>query len=283
MLAPAFFSQLASQHREHARDSEYYRRLDAEVRRTFRAARPAFERAEAIELAEFGPVTLPYVQMGAIDSIDLFGLDELIMFAYYLRNRDRYLRAVDIGANLGLHSVLLAKCGMSVASYEPDPEHFGRLQRNLLLNGVAGACAPHMAAVSDRKGTTKFVRVLGNTTSSHILGAKPNAYGELQYFDVAVEDVKDIVGTADLMKIDAEGHEVVILKAVPIAAWNGVDAFVEIGSAANAASVFEHFRHGSVNIFSQKCGWSRVERVDQMPANYKDGGIFVSAKSHMAW
>ena len=283
MLSPAFFTHLASNHRLHARQSDYYRRLDEQIRPAFHSARPAFEQAEPVELAEFGPVTLPYLKMGAIDSIDLFGLDELIMFSYYMRNRGRYRRAADIGANLGLHSILLAKCGVHVDAYEPDPKHFEKLQHNLHLNGVAEACTPHMCAVSDRAGMTKFVRVLGNTTSSHILGAKPNPYGDLEYFDVTLEDVRDIAKIADFMKIDAEGHEAVILKALPIAAWERTDAFVEIGSTENANKVFEHFAGTPVNLYSQKYGWGRVEHIGQMPDSYKEGGIFVSAKPHMTW
>lgn len=283
MLPETLFGDLAANAQHHARDSAFYRRLDAEVKRTFLEVRPAFEKGEAVRLAEFGPVILPYEKMGAIDSIDLFGLDELIMFAYYHRNRGRYQRAVDIGANLGLHSILLAKCGFKVEAYEPDPQHFEKLTRNLSLNDVSQRCSPHMAAVSDRKGRTKFVRVLGNTTSSHVFGAKPNPYGALQEFDVDVEDIRDIAPRVDFMKVDAEGHEAVILKATPLAVWQGVDAFVEIGSADNARVVFEHFTRSGVNLFAQKRGWAKIERVDDMPASYKEGGIFVSAKTPMSW
>lgn len=282
MLPATLFGDIAANARHHGRDSAFYLRLDAQVKKAFAAARPAFERGEAVHLAELGPVILPYEKMGAIDSIDLFGLDELIMFAFYYRNRGRYQRAVDIGANLGLHSIVLAKCGQDVESYEPDPQHFEKLQRNLRLNAVS-RCHPHMAAVSDRKGKTKFVRVLGNTTSSHIFGAKPNPYGDLEYFDVEVEDIREIATRADFMKIDAEGHEAVILKGVPADAWQRADAFVEIGSTENAHAVFEHFSRSSVNLFAQKHGWAKVELLDKMPTSYKEGGIFVSAKPSMPW
>jgi FkbM family methyltransferase len=282
MLPKNLFSDLAANAAHHARESAFYRRLDTEVKRAFAEARPVFEEGKAVQLAELGPVVLPYQKMGAIDSIDLFGLDELIMFAYYHRSQGRYRRAVDIGANLGLHSILMAKAGMEVEAYEPDPQHFDKLRRNLGLNGV-GECLPHMAAVSDRKGKTKFVRVLGNTTSSHVLGAKPSPYGELEYFDVELEDIRDIAARTDFMKIDAEGHEAVILTAVPTEAWRNVDAFVEIGSAENARAVFERFERGPVNLFAQKRGWGKVRSIEDMPASYKEGGIFVSAKTAMPW
>jgi len=282
MLPENLFSDIAANTRHHARESAFYRRLDTEVKRAFAEARPAFESGQAVQLAELGPVILPYEKMGAIDSIDLFGLDELIMFAYYHRNRGQYQRAVDIGANLGLHSILMAKSGWKVESYEPDPQHLEKLKRNLRLNAVS-TCHPHMAAVSDRKGKTKFVRVLGNTTSSHVFGAKPNPYGALEYFDVEVDDIREIASRTDFMKIDAEGHEAVILKAVPPAAWQRVDAFVEIGSPENARAVFEHFKGGPANLFAQKRGWEKVRSLEDMPASYKEGGIFVSAKTSMPW
>src|SRR6185437_16219991 len=50
----------------------------------------------------FGPLTFPYEAMGAVDSLSLFDLDELILFSFYSCNRRRYRRVADIGANIGL-------------------------------------------------------------------------------------------------------------------------------------------------------------------------------------
>ena len=215
--------------------------------------------------------------MGAIDSIDLFGLDELLIFAFYYRNRGRYSRAADIGANIGLHSIVLSMCGCEVEAYEPDPAHCEKLLRNLELNNITN-CKTHQAAVSEKDGTMQFVRVLGNTTSSHLAGAKLNPYGELERFDVKVHNICGIANQVDLFKIDAEGHEVVILKAMPIQIWEKVDAFVEIGTPENANLVFDYFAGTGVNIFAQKCGWGRVKTIDNMPQDYKEGGVFLSTK-----
>src|SRR4051794_14324562 len=77
----------------------------------------------AVDFGPFGPLSMPYTKMGAIDSLDLFGLDELIIFAFYHANRTRYRSALDIGANLGLHSLVMSKCGFNVTAFEPDPWH----------------------------------------------------------------------------------------------------------------------------------------------------------------
>ncbi|KZR90584.1 Methyltransferase domain protein [Synechococcus sp. MIT S9508] len=273
---------LADHPQEHARGSSFYRFVSGLTTPAFHEAQPAFEAEQKVPFAELGLLSLPYEKMGAIDSIDLFGLDELLMFSFYYRNRGRYARAADIGANIGLHTIVLSLCDSTVEAYEPDPAHFEKLRRNLGLNNINN-CRTHQAAVSEKDGTMQFVRVLGNTTSSHLVGAKSNPYGELEKFDVTVQDIRDIVNRVDLLKIDAEGHEAVLLNAIPIEAWKKVDAFVEIGTAENAHLVYQRFDNTGVNIFSQKCGWAPVKTIEDMPRSYKEGGVFVSSKSVMPW
>lgn len=276
------FRCLAAYPELHPRGTQFYQFFNDLARAGFLAARPTFEAGDEVQVGEIGKIRLPYEKMGAIDSLDLFGLDELLMFAFYFQNQGLYRRVADIGANLGLHSILLARCGYEVESYEPDPVHFQKLQRNLALNGIA-TCTPHQQAVSEKDGTMQFVRVLGNTTSSHLAGAKANPYGELERFDVPVVDVRAIAARVDLFKIDAEGHESVLLKAIPNEDWARVDAFVEIGTLENAEAVYERFQGTGIFIHAQKTGWKPVRALADMPNSYKEGGIFVSAKAVMPW
>jgi len=280
---PELFAFIASSHREHARGTVWYRFTDTVVKAMIAEARPIFEAGKPISLGELGDVVLPYHRMGAVDTLDLFGLDELILFAFYWRNRDRYPSAIDIGANVGLHSIVLGKLGCSVKAFEPDPQHFTLLGRNLSLNGVEKQVTPMMMAVSDNDGEMEFVRVLGNTTSSHLAGAKSNPYGELERFPVKVVGIRPFASEARLAKIDAEGHEAVLLRAIDSAGWTTLDAFVEIGTPENADLVFNHLSAASVNIFAQKIGWGRVSRLEDMPTTYKEGSIFVSKRSEMTW
>ena len=176
----------------------------------------------------------------------------------------------------------MAKCGIAVDAFEPDPIHFKLLKRNLTLNGISN-CTPHEAAVSDHPGQMEFVRVLGNTTGSHLAGAKKNPYGDLERFEVKVADIKEIAAGSDFLKVDAEGHEDVILAAIPGERWKHLDAIVEVGSQKNAHKLFSHFQSIDVNVFAQKLGWQRVSSIEQMPTSYKEGGVFISAKPQMPW
>ena len=261
-----------------AHDSIFYKTLNDEAIAFFQNRKD-----QTIWLNDIIDVTIPYVEMGKINTQHLFGLDELIMFSYYYYNCQNYNKAIDIGANLGLHSIVMAKCGFNVIGFEPDPWHFEQFTSNISLNNVTEKISPKAVAISDRKTKQEFVRVLGNTTSSHLKGAKKSAYGELEYFMVDVDNVNDHVTHADLMKIDAEGHECVIIKAISYKDWANMDAFVEIGTQKNADIIFDYFDNSNINIFSQKISWNKVKTRDELPFSYKEGGIFISSKQSMLW
>jgi FkbM family methyltransferase len=248
-----------------------------------KAALELFSAKERVErdFGPFGRLSLPYTKMGAIDSVDLFGLDELIIFTFYRANRGRYKRVLDVGANLGLHSMIMSRCGFEVKAFEPDPWHFGLLKENLAANG-AKSVEPIQAAVSTADGEAQFVRVLGNTTGSHLAGSK-DSYGDKETFKVEIRAAAPLFAWADLAKIDAEGHEKEILLSATQATFRKLDIMVEIGNAANAKAVFEHLRSLGVGMFAQKIGWQRVEELGHVPTSHREGSLFISAKAAMPW
>jgi FkbM family methyltransferase len=234
------------------------------------------------EMKPFGELIFPFHKMGVVDSLNLFDLDELILFSFYWTNRKRYKHVLDIGANIGLHSIILNRCGFEVTAYEPDPQHFQVLERNLNLNGCSDVRTVN-SAVSSRSGTMEFIRILGNTTGSHLAGSKPNPYGDLERFPVRVEAIETVISGADLIKLDAEGHEKEILIAMNRDHWLKTDALVEVGSEPNAIAIFNHFKRLGINLFSQKTNWDLVCDVRHMPASYHDGTLFISSKTDVPW
>lgn len=272
-------SSLPSIKEQHSHETSLYRVLE-------KAARQASEKMFADPSIErsFGPLgtfSFPYFKMGAIDSVDLFGLDELILFAFYWANRKRYRKVLDIGANIGLHTTVLAKCGYEIQLFEPDPVHFAKLQEILAANKIEKVKA-NQAAISDRSGQVEFVRVLGNTTSSHIAGSK-QPYGELQRFQVPVFDIRALIRTADLIKMDVEGHEATIIEATSTEDWDHTDAVIEVGAFDKAQWIYNHLCKIGVRAFSQKTGWKEVKKFEDMPVSYKEGSLFISKKPTMPW
>lgn len=266
----------------HHRHGSTYQMLD-EI--AIDAAQAIFGKSgsQSLNLNKIGRINLPYVSMGEINSTHLFGLDELIIFSFYLKNKERYRKVYDIGANIGLHSIVLSKAGYEVVSYEPDPLHYKLLIENLDLNLASSKVEARNKAVSTDVGELEFIRVLGNTTGSHLSGAKKDPYGDLEKFKVEVDSFREIMKDADLLKIDVEGHEGVILTSTHREDWVDTDAIVEIGTSENAKLVFEHMQKNGINLFSQKKSWEKVERLEDMPISYKEGSLFVSLNKSMPW
>lgn len=275
-----FFQALPSIAEQHGPQSKVYsvfKKVAREMALPFSA-----EEAEAKPFGPFGDLSFPYIKMGAIDSLDLFGLDELIIFSFYLANRNRYKKTLDIGANIGLHSIMMSKVGFQVTSFEPDPYHAGLIQKNLKANNARGVELVQ-AAVSTKEGKAEFVRVLGNTTGSHLAGAKSDPYGALERFEVPVVAFNKIVAGVDFVKMDVEGHEKDILLGTTKKEWDKTDAIVEIGTPTNAEAVFKHFTSIGVNLFAQKNGWKKVQSLIDVPTSYKEGSLFISTKNQMPW
>jgi FkbM family methyltransferase len=266
----------------HAPGSPVYEFLDTAARAPIERRFGPGSNGAAHPFGPFGSLAFPYYSMGDIASVDLFGLDELILFSFYWANRARYRRVLDVGANVGLHSIVLERCGLEVRAFEPDPQHFTRLEENLALNGC-DRVARSNAAVSSANGEAEFVRVLGNTTSSHLAGSKPNPYGALERFPVPLVAIGPLMAWADLVKLDAEGHELQIVAATDTGDWIGTDMILEVGSAANARGILEHGRRLGLSLFAQKVGWRAATDVEEVPGSYREGSLFISARSEGPW
>jgi FkbM family methyltransferase len=217
-------------------------------------------------------IMFPYIEMGNINSTHLFGIDELFLFKFYEKNKKKYSKVCDIGANIGLHSIILSKLGYNVTSFEPDPKHASIAKKNFKLNG----CEVDLVnkAVSNKSGQSIFTRILGNTTGSFLGNKKTNAYGKLKKFKVNVENGKKIAGKFDLYKIDAEGSEIDILKCFKKVDLKKSDFVMEISTEKNAKELWNKFKH--LKIYSQKNSWKRVSKLDHIPTSHLEGSIIIS-------
>jgi FkbM family methyltransferase len=214
--------------------------------------------------------------MGKVDSLDLFGSNELIIFAFYKHNRGRYKKVLDIGANLGLHSILMLRLGWEIRAFEPDANIFGRLVDNVAVNHGINVYL-QQAAVSDRDGEARFVRVLQNLTGSHIEGYK-ESYGPRETVTVPVVDCRPLFDWADLAKLDVEGHEGVLLQCVTDEHLKHLDLICELRGTKEAAQVLAHFGRLETPIYTQKNDWKPAKCMSDMPTRHQEGSIFISRR-----
>lgn len=210
---------------------------------------------------------IPFVSFGNVTSDHLFAPKEQALFDFYEASKSRYRRALDIGANIGVHSLLMARQGWLVRAFEPDPWHFELLLANV---GSVQTITPIQAAVSDHDGQQTFVRVKGNTTGSHLKGDK-QPYGELEEFEVKVMDCRPLFKWADFCKLDCEGHEARLLKTVNS---DVCEFMVEVGSVASARAIYDHFK-GWMGMWAQQSGWKPVKALQGVPKHHSEGALFI--------
>jgi FkbM family methyltransferase len=236
-----------------------------------------------IALAEIGEITFPYFSFGNLDSRKLFGFDEIVLFAFYYANRKRYKSVLDLGADIGLHRLVLAKLGFEVTAYEPDPIHIEIFKSQLQDNSVKNISL-RTRAIAHNSGKMNFTRVIGNTTGSHLTGAKQNPYGDLEYFEVDVDAFRDTVNEGyDFIKMDVEGFEAKLLGSLDPRQLENTEIMLEIGTYENAMQVWKNIERLGLIAYSQKINWNQVTSLSGVPFSYKEGSLFLTSTVGMAW
>ncbi len=135
---------------------------------------------------------------------------EMQLWRRQLRGGDLF---VDVGANVGLYTILAAELGCEVIALEPQALARDRLIANLQLNGMRAEVIP--AALAERPGS---VRMRGPDSLRQHLSAAADA-GPL----VEARTLDDVLGDrfAAGVKIDVEGAERRVLCGAERALGNG--------------------------------------------------------------
>ena len=282
MNTAALIQSLIENPSQHSRDSSFYKTHEQELINMLKKSDFNNSKSGHESFEPFGDLHFPYREMGAINTIHLFGLDELIIFSYYWANKSRYKNVADLGANIGLHSLIMDKCGFSINSFEPDPIHVGIFQENIKNNKSVNITI-NQKAIAHKSGTMDFIRVLGNTTGSHLAGAKEDPYGELETFSVETSDINEVLLNNDFVKMDIEGQEATAILSTKKDTWANVEMILEVGTEKNAKIIFEYLNEVNVNMFSQKTGWNKVSDLTDVPTSYKEGSLFISVADEMSW
>jgi FkbM family methyltransferase len=142
---------------------------------------------------------------------------------------------VDIGANIGYYTLIAAKLTKDngkVYSFEPEPNNFQLLSKNIAVNGYKN-CTPIQKALSDKAGRIKlFLNITNLGAHSFINDEKKNrSGGEVDVQTITLDDyfeneVKS--NKIDFIKMDAEGAEgLVISGAKRLLAENDVKILME--------------------------------------------------------
>lgn len=126
---------------------------------------------------------------------------------------------VDIGANIGVCSVFLARKYpfLTVYAFEPVPENFASLRENIALNGLRNVHAFPLAVTGDGRPVELMVDLLINSGSATAQVKDTRSPGHRSYTveSTTLDGIFERFGIerCKLLKIDCEGSEHEILLA----------------------------------------------------------------------
>jgi FkbM family methyltransferase len=185
--------------------------------------------------------------------------------------------AVDVGANVGLHTLLAARLvgpAGRVHAIEASPWIHARLRRNLAANGVANVVTYNLAATEVRGEVPVFLHDATNLGGTTILAGEAARLGAAAEAMVEGRPLPLIVPpeelrAARLIKIDVEGAEWLVARGMAAALpalRDDVEILVEIKPEALAAL------GGSLDAFLDlfaRAGFTAFEvRNSYRPADY---------------
>lgn len=159
------------------------------------------------------------------------GLYDIVICETISRLLDKGEHAIDVGANIGqMTSLMAAKVGINgkVFAFEPHPEIAEELRHNVCVYTCGVNVSIKQVALGDHDGEAvlgipddfSVNRGLASLKSSDNLSPNETSVGEvvqLRRLDHIVEQI----GLVGLMKIDVEGHELGVLEGATALIKNG--------------------------------------------------------------
>lgn len=122
---------------------------------------------------------------------------------------------LDVGANIGIHSLIGAYQGARVHTFEPLPRLAKRLRQNIALNRLGSRIAVFEIALSNREGEATFYVASRKDDGSHSLvnGVPATSIEQIIVKTTTLDRHLEKFGyiTPNIIKIDVEGAEAWVL------------------------------------------------------------------------
>jgi FkbM family methyltransferase len=237
------------------------------------------------------PVQVVWLPWGCSIEVDIretigrsiwhIGVYELSTAEVLWRLTNRQMLAIDVGANIGAMTGLLAAKAAEVWAFEPHPELASRLRRNVSRFSGRPGFAPSVVyelALSDRAGQARLA-MPDDFANNHGLAQlvdldTEEAADYREQLLVSTVRLDDLVGerTVGLMKLDVEGHELAVLHGAQAALASGrIRNLVFENHAGPGSPVCRLLQGYGYNLYLIQWRFTgpRLAPVDQPPRPYE--------------
>ncbi len=122
---------------------------------------------------------------------------------------------IDIGANIGYYSILVAgQNGQNnVYAFEPSAKNFERLTNNINLNKLQNIITVNKA-IGNKNEAVKLYHTEDNNAGMHTLNAQNNIYETVQQIILDEWVTQQNIGAINYIKMDIEGAEMQALQGM---------------------------------------------------------------------
>lgn len=173
-------------------------------------------------------VTCPNAPGARVPIYELFAEDEYRM-DWITQGLGAAPMAIDIGAHVGCFTLAFTGQipGARVTAFEATPSTFGYLQRNVTANGLDDRVSCHKVAVSESAGVLEFADNGAGSGHNGVLHLGESGSTTIQVPSVPMSEAFRLAGgSADLVKMDAEGAEYAIATGSRPEDWSAVRRIV---------------------------------------------------------
>lgn len=158
------------------------------------------------------------IYLDALDSLDLStrGYHEKFETEIFQKTVRAGNVVVDLGANIGYYTLIAARLvGNSgkVFAFEPDPENFALLKKNVEANGYTNVVLVEKAVADVSGRTTLFF--FSESKGGSMIHDAPGSSGSILVETVTLDDFfKSFRGDIHVIKMDVEGAERKVLRGM---------------------------------------------------------------------
>ena len=193
-----------------------------------------------------------YPNDGATRLVYYFDYHEPLEFRFLMSFLQPNMVCVDIGANIGLYSLFLAKRVHKVIAFEPYKQTYFRLRENIHINRISNISIIDKA-VSNNSGEM-FINIDESDSAKNFVSEKRNSEKKGNLVNtISLDDHfhRSRLSRIDYIKIDAEGTEPAILMGAEelIGNYRPIIQF-EISNKFEYRSGYKNFKYE--NYFKEK-------------------------------